>query len=213
MQLVVDRELVPELQVQRGSLFQFIGEVTQFQARALSRSPPHPTPSPLTLRGACSRSCSCGRAWRESWTGWTSSSTTRRCRSAAHSRRRWPPPPPRPEALPPRPTPPHRCSNEEKRGTMTRRASGGDGLARRSGHTRRVLVMWGWRARGVSAAAAAGARSLPRRGRRCQRSSHDGRNSSVHCKQQDPFNNQTPQTTRDNRAGRRAPVVVCPPGW
>ena len=112
MQLVVDRELVPELQVQRGSLFQFIGEVTQFQARALSRSPPHPTPSPLTLRGACSRSCSCGRAWLASWMGWTSSSTTRRCRCAAHSRRRWPPPPPRPEEPPPRPTPPRRCSNE-----------------------------------------------------------------------------------------------------
>ena len=45
VQLVVDRELVPELQVQRGSLFQFIGEVTQFQARALSRSPPHPIPA------------------------------------------------------------------------------------------------------------------------------------------------------------------------
>ena len=59
VQLVVDRELVPELQVQRGSLFQFIGEVTQFQARALPLpTPPHPTPSPLTRRGACSRSCS-----------------------------------------------------------------------------------------------------------------------------------------------------------
>lgn len=31
VQLVVDRELVPGLQVQRGSTFQFIGEVTHFQ--------------------------------------------------------------------------------------------------------------------------------------------------------------------------------------
>jgi hypothetical protein len=31
VQLIVDRELVPGLQVQRGSMFQFIGEVTHFQ--------------------------------------------------------------------------------------------------------------------------------------------------------------------------------------
>lgn len=34
VRLVVDRELVPGLQVQRGSLFQFIGEVTHAQVRA-----------------------------------------------------------------------------------------------------------------------------------------------------------------------------------
>ena len=33
VQLIVDRELVPGLQVQRGSLFQFIGEVTNAQVR------------------------------------------------------------------------------------------------------------------------------------------------------------------------------------
>ena len=167
---------------------------------------PHPTPSPLTLRGACSRSCSCGRAWLASWMGWTSSSTTRRCRCAAHSRRRWPPPPPRPEEPPPRPTPPRRCSNEGD-GSTRRASAEGTGLARRSGHTRRVLVMWGWRARGVSAAAAAGARSLPRRGRRCQRGSHDGRKSSVHCKQ-DPFSSRTPKP-RATRGLGGAHLLSC----
>ena len=37
VQLTVDRELVPGLQVQRGSLFQFIGEVTHVQVRAGTR--------------------------------------------------------------------------------------------------------------------------------------------------------------------------------
>ena len=39
VQLTVDRELVPGLQVQRGSLFQFIGEVTHAQVRVPSPDP------------------------------------------------------------------------------------------------------------------------------------------------------------------------------
>ena len=39
VQLTVDRELVPGLQVQRGSLFQFIGEVTHAQVRVPAPDP------------------------------------------------------------------------------------------------------------------------------------------------------------------------------
>ena len=208
MQLVVDRELVPELQVQRGSLFQFIGEVTQFQARAPSRSPPLPTPSPLTLRGACSRSCSCGRAWLASWMGWTSSSTTRRCRCAAHSRRRWPPPPPRPEEPPPRPTPPRRCSNE---GDGYKR--GGDGAREKKwAHTPCFSDVGVARARCVRGCR--GRRALPPAPRPAMPAQLSRRQEQLCALQTTrPFRQPNAQTTRDKRARRRAPVVVCPPGW
>eukprot|EP01046_Picozoa_sp_COSAG06_P013326 COSAG06_NODE_804_length_12172_cov_15.171954_5_plen_286_part_00 len=58
VRLVVDRELVPGLQVQRGSLFQFIGEVTHAQVRASADTRPT---RHCPLPPADSAICTCGR--------------------------------------------------------------------------------------------------------------------------------------------------------